>query len=74
MVKYHFVKFFILLIVVFSDDEQLINRCIVQYHFTDDEHEVLVRLHGNSKNSEPYVRTMPSTFTRLNKAASDTTP
>ena len=23
-----------------DDDEQLINRCIVQYHFIDDEHEV----------------------------------
>ena len=66
MVKYHFVKFFILLTVVFSDDddEQFINRCIVQYHFTDDEHKVLVRSHGNSKSSEPYVRTMPSTFTQ----------
>ena len=36
-------------------DEQLLNRCIVQYHFIGDEHEVLVRPHGNSKRSESYI-------------------
>jgi len=57
-----------------ADNERLLNRCIVQYHFTENEHEVLVRPHGNSKTSEPFVRTLPSTFADLNEVASSTTP
>ena len=54
-------------------DEHLLNRCIVQYHFTGDEHEVLVRPHGNSKRSESYIRTMPSTLKELTEVASEDT-
>ena len=55
-------------------DEQLLNRCIVQYHFSGEEHEVLVRPHGNSKRSEPYVRTFSSTLKVLTEVASEKTP
>ena len=55
-------------------DDKLLNRYIVQYHFTGDEHEVLVRPHGNSKRSESYIRTMPSTLKELTEVASEKTP
>ena len=57
-----------------DSDSQLLNRSIVQYHFTGNEHEILVRPHGNSKRSEPYVRTMPSTLNKLTEVASEKTP
>ena len=60
--------------VCIDRDEELLNRCIVQYHFTGDEHEVLVRPHGNSKRSESYIRTMPSTLKELTEVASEKTP
>ena len=59
------------LFLFYYHDEQLLNRCIVQYHFTGDEHEVLVRPHGNSKRSESYIRTMPSTLKELTEVASE---
>ena len=34
----------------------------------------LVCPHGNSKTSEPFVQTLPSTLADLNEAASSTTP
>ena len=52
-------------------DNQLLKRCIVQYHFTDEEQ---VQLHGNSKQSEPYIHTMPSTLNKLTEVASETMP
>ena len=50
---------------------QLLNRCIVQYHFNGDEHEVSVRPHGNSRRSDPHNQTMPSTLDKLTEIASE---
>jgi len=46
----------------------------VQYHFTGDEHKILIRPHGNSKRSEPYICKMPSTLNKLAEVASEKTP
>ena len=46
----------------------------MQYHFTGDEHTVLVRPHGNSKKSQSYIRVMPSTIEKLTDASKKLTP
>lgn len=74
MPKYYSSKLSLLHYTHVDGDEQLLNRCIVQYHFTGEEHEVLVRPYGNSKRSEAYIRTMPSTFNELTEIASKKTP
>ena len=49
----------IIFVFVFTyRDKELLNRGIVQYHFTNDKHEVLVCPHDNP---ESHIRTMPST-------------
>ena len=53
---------------------ELLNRCIVQYHFVSEEHEIRVRPHENSKRSYPYIRTMPSTLNKLTEVASEKMP
>ncbi len=52
----------------------MLNRGIVQYHFTGNEHAILVRPHGNSRRNQPYVRTLPSTLDKINTVASEKTP
>ena len=52
-------------------EEQLLNRCIVQYHFNGNEHEISIRPHGNSRRSDPHIRTMPSTLDKLTEIASE---
>ena len=54
-------------------DEELLNKCIAQNHIIGDEHEVLVRPHGNSKRSESYIR-HASTLKELTEVASEKTP
>ena len=51
---------------VFIDhQEDTLNLALVQYCFEQKEHKVTPRPHANSKQSESYVRTMPSTLKKL---------
>ena len=45
------------------------NLALVQYFFTGPPHPVLQKPHGNSKSSEPYIRTSPSTLQKLKACA-----
>ena len=42
-----------------------LNLTFVQYSFCGKPHSVLQRPHGNSKSSQPFVRTTPSTLQKL---------
>ena len=53
------------------DEENLLNRAIIQYTFVGEEHTVLTSPH---EKSQPFVRTMPSTLERVSKIATDLTP
>ena len=55
-------------------DSQLLNRCIVQYCFTVDKHEIRIWRHGNSKQLEPYICTMLNTLNKLTEVALEKTP
>ena len=46
---------------------------LIQYVFTNGEHEVKPAPHRNAKHSEGYVRTMPSTLSKLKATASAST-
>ena len=47
---------------------------LIQYVFDNGEHPVLYRPHGNSKKSEAFVRTLPSTLHKLKDVSSSLTP
>ena len=49
------------------------NLALLQYLFTNGEHDVKPAPHGNAKGGESYVRTMPSTLMKLKTAAIDKT-
>ena len=42
--------------------------------FDGQEHPIFSRPHGNSKKSESFIRTMPSTLQKLKKVAKNLTP
>ena len=53
-------------------ERDLLNLALVQYTFDGAEHQVLPHPHGNMTCSETiqgYVRTMPSTMTKLRETA-----
>ena len=50
------------------------SRAVVQYHFSEDEHPISVRPHGNSKKGTGFIRTMPSTLDILDTVAEKQTP
>lgn len=52
----------------------LISHALVQYHFQGDELSIFGWPHGNSKKSESYVRTMPSTLEVLDNVSTQQTP
>ena len=54
-------------------DLDTLSLCLLQYVFTTDEHEVNPALHQNAKHSKSYVRTMPSTLSKLKATTSDST-
>ncbi len=54
-------------------DDDTLSLSLVQYVFTQGEHEVKPAPHRNAKHSESYVRTMPSTLTKLKAKASGNT-
>lgn len=41
------------------------NLALVQYVFSEDEHEVTVQKYGRAKEDKPYFRTFPSTVEKL---------
>ena len=41
-------------------EEHVLNLALIQYLFTEGEHEVKVTPHGNSKQREGFVRIKPS--------------
>jgi hypothetical protein len=47
-----------------------IKVAFVQYYFSQGEHEVTLRPHGNSKGKRPYIRTQYSTGSRVQELAS----
>lgn len=46
---------------------------MIQYLFTEGEHEVTAAPHGNAKSGESYMRTMPSVLSKLKSASSTMT-
>ena len=52
------------LYIVDNNGDQL-NRCFVQYKFSQMPHTIIQKPHGNSKKSEPFIRTAPSTLQKL---------
>ena len=46
----------------------------MQYIFDDEELQITIRPHGNSKKRENFIRTMPSTLKKLKNVARDLTP
>ena len=54
--------------------QDTLNLALVQYQFTQGEHEVKVAPHGNSRSKGGYMRTMPSVMSKLRAASSQMTP
>ena len=52
-----------------NGDLDTLSLCLLQYVFTTGEHEVKPAPHWNAKHSEGYVRTMPSTLSKLKATA-----
>ena len=65
---------YIMLFYTTDNNEELLNLALVQYAFDGMEHSVVPRPHGNSKKSDSYIRTMPSTLNKLKKVAVNLTP
>ena len=60
---------------MFVDHEaDLLNLSLVHYTFDTEEHAILSRPHGNSKSQSAYIRTMPSTMTKLREACQHLPP
>ena len=54
-------------------DGDTLNLVLVQYCFDDVEHSVVPRPHANSKQSQSFVRTMPSTLQKLREVSTNLT-
>ena len=50
-------------------DGKVLERLLIHYFFTGEEHPVDLKSHGNSKTSTPYKRQVCSTLEQLKKAA-----
>ena len=65
----------LLIVFILVDDRgNDVNLSMVQYYFTEKEHPVYKPTHGNSKSTAPYKRTLPRTFDRMKKLASENGP
>ena len=60
-------------VICTDGDLDTLSLCLLQYVFTTGEHEVKPAPHLNAKHSESYVRTMPSTLSKLKATASGST-
>ena len=50
---------------IIDHNQDLLHLALVQYVFDGNEHSVIPQPHGNSKKSDSYVRTMPSTLQKV---------
>ena len=60
--------------LISDNDHDTLNLALVQYCFSQGEHEIKVAPHGNSRSGEVYIRTKPSVMTKLKAAATQSTP
>ena len=64
-----------MILLHFTDcDGDTLNRALVQYTFDNEEHAISLGPHGNSKKSNMYLRTMPSTLQKLRTVSRNLTP
>ena len=59
--------------IVTDRDGDTLHLALVQYCFDDEEHSVTPRPHTNSKQSESFIRTMPSTLQKLKEISTNLT-
>ena len=57
-----------------DNDHDTLNLALVQYCFSQGEHDIKVAPHGNSRSGDVYIRTKPSVMTKLKAAATQSTP
>ena len=55
-------------------NSDVLNLSLVQYHFSQGEHQLKIAPHGNARYGQSYVRTMPSVMCKLKKEAKKKTP
>ena len=59
----------------FTDgDEDFLDLALLHYCFDNEEHTVLTRPHGNSKSDTGFVRTMPSTLSKVRELSENLKP
>lgn len=66
-------SFKVYFIISTDRDEDNLNLPLIQYLFTEGEHEVTAAHHGNAKSGKNYSRTMPSVLSKLKGASSTMT-
>ena len=60
---------------LFADgDEDRLDLALLHYCFDNEEHTVMTRPHGNSKSNTGFVRTMPSTLSKVRELSEDLRP
>ena len=55
-------------------DEDLLDLVLLHYCFDNEEHPVLTRPHGNAKSDTGFVRTMPSTLSKVRELSENLKP
>ena len=61
--------------ILFADHHNdVLNLALVQYHFSQGEHQLMIAPHGNARSGQSYVRTMPSVMCKLKNEAKNKTP
>ena len=55
-------------------DTDTSNLALVQYHFSQGEHNLKIAPHGNSHSGQSYVQTMPGVMCKLKQEAKKITP
>ena len=57
-----------------NSDEDLLDLALIHYCFDNEEHSILTRPHGNSKSDTGFVRTMPSTLSKVRELSENLRP
>ena len=55
-------------------DVDLLDLVLLHYCFDNEEHPVLTRPHGNAKSDTGFVRTMPSTLSKVRELSENLKP
>lgn len=55
-------------------NNDVLNLALVQYHFSQGEHQLKIAPHGNAHSGQLYIRRMPSVMCKLKKEAKKKTP